>query len=95
MVDQSAFTKMKHGVFIVNVARGPLIDEPALISALESGVVAAAALDVFENEPLATDSPLRNMPQCIFGSHNASNTVDAVTRTSCRAIDEIVGFLNG
>lgn len=95
MVNQSSLPKMKHGVFIVNVARGPLIDEPVLVSALESGYVAAAALDVFEIEPLAMDSPLRNMPQCVFGSHNASNTVDAVARTSCRAIDEIAGFLNG
>ena len=95
IVDQRAFAKMKHGVYIVNVARGSLIDEPALVAALKSGWVAAAALDVFENEPLAGDSPLRDMPQCVFGSHNASNTLEAVARTSRQAVDQIAKFLNG
>ncbi|NVK57617.1 MAG: phosphoglycerate dehydrogenase, partial [Alteromonadaceae bacterium] len=77
----------------VNVARGPLIDEAALIAALQSGHVHSAALDVFEVEPLPADSPLRDMDRCIFGSHNGSNTVDAVIRASHEAITKLAGFL--
>ena len=79
----------------MNVARGPLIDEQALIAALQSGQVRAAALDVFEEEPLPAQSPLRALPQCIFGSHNGSNTADAVRRASFEAMDKLFGFLHG
>jgi D-3-phosphoglycerate dehydrogenase len=85
--------KAKDGVRVVNVGRGPVIDEPALEAALQSGKVYSAALDVFEVEPLPMDSYLRTHPRCIFGSHNASNTVDAVTRTSEIAIDKLICFL--
>jgi D-3-phosphoglycerate dehydrogenase len=80
------------GVFVVNVSRGPLIKECDLIDALNSGHVRAAALDVFENEPLPADSPLRAMGACIFGSHNGSNTVDAVRRASFEAMKKTLGF---
>ena len=77
----------KDGVRVVNVARGPLIDEKALIGALNDGKVAAAALDVFEVEPLPASSPLRHFPQNIFGTHNGSNSKEVVMATSYRAID--------
>jgi D-3-phosphoglycerate dehydrogenase / 2-oxoglutarate reductase len=93
MLDAGVMAQCKPGVRVVNVARGPLIDEPALVSALQSGHVAAAALDVFEVEPLPADSPLRAMPQCIFGSHNGSNTRDAVRRASQEAMSRLFGFL--
>ena len=93
MLDERAIAMAKPGVRVVNVARGPLIDEQALIRALQSGQVAAAALDVFEEEPLPMDSPLRQMPQCIFGSHNGSNTRDAVRRASHEAMEKLFGFL--
>jgi len=86
MLNDETLRETKPGVRIVNVARGPLIDEAALISGLESGHVAAAALDVFEEEPLTDHSPLRAFPQNVFGSHNASNTLEAVLRTSHAAI---------
>ena len=93
MVNAEALTKAKHGVRIINVARGPLIDEVSLIKAIESGQVHSAALDVFEIEPLPIDSPLRQFEQCIFGSHNSSNTVDAVRRASKKAISLLFDFL--
>lgn len=83
----------KHGVRIVNVSRGSIIDESALESALQSGGVYSAALDVFEEEPLPLHSYLRLHPRCIFGSHNASNTTDAVVRASEIAITKLMEFL--
>ena len=93
MLNDAVLQTCKTGVYVVNVARGPLINEAALLGALESGQVAAAALDVMEVEPLPAGSQLRNYPACVFGSHNSSNTADAVTATSHRAIDELFGFL--
>ena len=93
LLNADIFAKVKPAVKIVNVARGPLIDESALIDALSSGQVHSAALDVFEIEPLPLDSPLRSFEQCIFGSHNGSNTVDAVRRASHQAIALLFDFL--
>ena len=95
MLNTGTLNLLKRGARIVNVARGPLIDEQALTAALSSGQVSAAALDVFETEPLPDDSPLRRMPECIFGSHNSSNTAEGVRRASHEAIQKIAGFLNG
>jgi D-3-phosphoglycerate dehydrogenase len=93
MLNGAVLARTRRGVRVVNVARGPLIDETALVKALESGQVSAAALDVFEEEPLPAGSPLRRFDRCILGSHNSSNTVDAVRRASERAIDLLFGFL--
>ena len=94
MLNEESLALMKPGARVVNVARGPLIDEKALIRSLESGHVAAAALDVFEVEPLPINSPLRRMPQCIFGSHNGSNTIEGVERATLKALEEIARFLS-
>ena len=93
MLNASILETVKNGVRIVNVARGPLISEEALVAALRNGTVQSVALDVFETEPLPMTSPLRNFEQCIFGSHNASNTTDAVMRTSNRAVTLLFDFL--
>lgn len=90
LLNEQAFAQMKKGVHIVNVARGPLIDERALICALHAEKVAGAALDVFETEPLPWDSPLRNFENCIFGSHNSSNTFEAVMRVNELSIQNLV-----
>lgn len=94
MFNADVLARCKRGVFVVNVARGPLIDEAALVEALQTGQVQAAALDVFEDEPLPATSPLRDAPQCVFGSHNGSNTQDAVRRASHEAMNKLFGFLN-
>lgn len=94
MINADVMAKAKDGVRIVNVGRGPVIDETALEEALRSGKVHSVALDVFEVEPLPLDSYLRTHPRCIFGSHNASNTSDAVIRTSEIAIAKLMEFLN-
>ena len=94
MLNAETLALMKAGAKVINVARGPLIDESALIDALHSGHISSAALDVFEEEPLPKNSPLREMAQCIFGSHNGSNTKEGVRRATLEAIDNISGFLN-
>jgi D-3-phosphoglycerate dehydrogenase len=94
MLNSQVLASVKPGVRIVNVARGPLIDEKALCAALRDGAVHSAALDVLEVEPLPADSPLRHFgDRCIFGSHNGSNTIDAVIRTSEFAIRVLAEYL--
>jgi len=93
MINAETIAQMKDEVRIINVSRGPLIDEKALAAALESGKVHSAALDVFEEEPLPTDSPLRQFDRCIFGTHNGSNTIDGVRRASKQAIQSLFDFL--
>lgn len=98
LVNGAALAACRRGVRVVNVSRGAVIDEPALIDALVSGQVQSAALDVFENEPLPADSRLRSHQACIFGSHNASNTEDAVVRTSrlaCSSLLKMLGVTHG
>jgi D-3-phosphoglycerate dehydrogenase len=95
MLNAAVLARCKPGLFVVNVARGPLIDEAALTAALQQGHVQAAALDVFEVEPLPDVSALRAMPQNVFGSHNGSNTRDAVRRCSVEAMQRLFGFLHG
>lgn len=93
MINSESISRMKDGVRIVNVSRGGIIDEVALIQGLQSGKVHSAALDVFEVEPLPADSPLRSFDRCIFGTHNGSNTVDAVRRASKQAMKYLFDFL--
>jgi D-3-phosphoglycerate dehydrogenase len=81
---------MKRGVFIINTSRGGLINEEALAVAVREGIVAGAALDVFEIEPLPNDSPLRTFESCIFGCHNSSNTKEAVKRVNEMAINNLI-----
>jgi D-3-phosphoglycerate dehydrogenase / 2-oxoglutarate reductase len=93
MVNKRTLALMRQGSYLVNVGRGPLVDETALVEALASGRVAAAALDVFEEEPLPASSGLRRFEQCVFGSHNASNTREGVLRTSARAVENLMNGL--
>lgn len=95
MFNDDTIGRLKRGVRVVNVARGPVIKETALVHGLESGIVHSAALDVFEVEPMTAGNPLRQFEQCIFGSHNGSNSADAVRRVSRIAIEKIAGFLKG
>lgn len=85
---------LRRGVRVINVSRGPVIDEAALVTGLSEGIVHSIALDVFEVEPLAIDNPLRRFEKSIFGSHNGSNTVDAVRYVSKHAIEKIAHFLD-
>ena len=90
MLGPREFDLMKTGEYIVNTSRGALIDEAALVKALREGKVAGAALDVFEEEPLSPNSPLRQFENCIFGTHNSSNTYEAVLRVNELAIRNLL-----
>lgn len=93
LFDENLLKLCKPGVRVINISRGQLIKESALISGLDSGQIEAAALDVYEVEPLKADSELINHPKCILGSHNGSNTVEAVHRASLHAIDLLYNML--
>lgn len=95
LVDRTTLALTKPGVLLVNTARGPVVDEAALIEALESGHVAGAGLDVFEIEPLPADSRLRDFENVILGTHNGSNTREAVRRTSELASRNVLTRLGG
>src|SRR3984893_17025683 len=77
LLDTARLAKTKRGVRVINCARGGLIDEAALADALRSGQVAAAALDVFETEPLPADSPLRDSPNLVLTPHLGASTAEA------------------
>ena len=94
MINKNTIDSAKNGVSIVNVSRGGIIDETALLEGLKSGKVKSAALDVFEVEPLSSNNELREYDSCIFGTHNGSNTLEGVIRASHQAIDKLFGFLN-
>lgn len=81
------FSRMKVGSYLINTSRGKVVDQPSLVDALSSGKLAGVALDVFEHEPLPIGDPIRSFENVILGSHNASNTREAVRRTSVRALD--------
>lgn len=94
IVNKENILKTKKGVIIINVARGPVVCEDDVVELLESHHIKAVGFDVFETEPLPNHSKLRNYPQNFFGSHNGSNTIEGVDKTSNIAIKKICEFLN-
>jgi len=93
MVDEAAFEKMKKGVRIFNCARGGIIKEAALIGALKAGKVAAAGLDVFEDEPLAADSELRKFPNVVLSPHLGASTAEAQDAVGVEVAEQIADLL--
>lgn len=94
LLNRQTLAQCKQGCFVVNTARGELIDEHALYEALESGQVAGAALDVFAAEP-PVDRRLVDHPRVLPCSHSAGGTVEAHTRSAHMAIDEVLRVLRG
>ncbi len=93
-LNAAAFAKMKNGVRILNVARGPLIVDADLQAALDSGKVAGAALDVFRSEPI-TEHPLFGYPNVIVTPHLGASTAEATDRAGFQAAEQVVAALTG
>jgi len=95
MIDEAAFAKCKKGLRIFNCARGGIIKESALIAALKSGQVAAAGLDVYEDEPLAADSELRKLPTVTLTPHLGASTAEAQESVGIEIAEQIADVLAG
>jgi D-3-phosphoglycerate dehydrogenase len=95
MINTRSLAAMKDGALLINMARGTLVDTPALIAALQSGKVAGAGLDVTDPEPLPADSPLRSMDNVVITSHIASASVKAVTTLRNSVALTVVKMIRG
>ena len=74
LIGKSQLEVMKPSAYLINASRGPVVDESALTTALQEGQIAGAALDVFEQEPLPAESPLRTLTNCLLAPHNANSS---------------------
>lgn len=96
LIGRDQLSSMKPSAWIVNIARGAMIDEPALIDALKSGGIAGACLDVFAEEPLPADSPLWDMPNVHIAAHNSAGMTDGVReRQKQLFLDNLRRFVDG
>lgn len=89
------FDMMKPTAIVVNIARGPVIDESSLIEALRQGKISAAGLDVFETEPLPSNSPLREFDNVVLTAHQSSSTIECRIKTPAAAIENVIRFSEG
>jgi D-3-phosphoglycerate dehydrogenase len=90
LINAQTLALAKPTAVLINTARGPLVDEPALVAALQSGALAGAAMDVYENEPLPVDSPLCRMEQVMLAPHNANSSPMAWERVHINTIRNLL-----
>jgi D-3-phosphoglycerate dehydrogenase / 2-oxoglutarate reductase len=95
MLNKDTFAKCKDGVFVVNAARGGVVDEADLIGALDSGKCAGAAVDVYPSEPPAEDDPLRTHPKILHTPHLGASTAEAQEAVSVDAAKSCLTYLRG
>jgi gluconate 2-dehydrogenase len=95
MIGTPQLAQMKPTAILINGARGPVLDEQALISALKAGKIRAAGLDVFEHEPLPVDSPLLSLPNVVALPHIGSATAQTRYNMAATGIENLINALNG
>jgi phosphoglycerate dehydrogenase-like enzyme len=95
LLDAGRLAQMKDGSVLVNTSRGAIVDEAALVSALQTGPISAAGLDVFENEPLAADSPLRSLPNVVLTPHIGWTVEEVLIEFADIAADQLEQYLAG
>jgi D-3-phosphoglycerate dehydrogenase len=95
MIGKAEFALMKSGTVLVNMARGKVVDESALIEALSSRRLACAALDVFETEPLPLNNPLLKLPNILLSPHMSAHTKEALSRTAIEVAEAVKTVLSG
>lgn len=94
LINSAAFARMKPSAYLINTARGPVIDEAALVNALQQGRIAGAGLDVFEHEPAVT-APLLKMPNVVLLPHIGSATHETRTAMAMLAVENAIDVLSG
>lgn len=95
LIGERELSMVKPGAVLVNTSRGPVVDEPALIRALQAGRLGAAGLDVFEEEPLPLNSPLRQMENVVMTPHTAAYSEDAAVELYQQACQEAIDIIAG
>ena len=95
MIGAAQLALMKPDALIVNTARGPIIDQAALVEALQNGRLGGAALDVFENEPISTSDALLSLPNVVVAPHIGSATLATRSRMANLVVDNLVAYLHG
>jgi phosphoglycerate dehydrogenase-like enzyme len=95
LIDAKALRAMKPTAYLINAARGRLIDEAALLRALQEGWIAGAALDVYTEEPLPPTHPLRRLPNCLALPHNAFNSAETAAAVNHAVVENILAVMRG
>lgn len=95
LLDAAAISRMKPGATLINTSRGPIIDVPAMIDALESGALAGAGIDVYAQEPLPANDPIRRAPNLILTPHVGYVSDDTWRMFHVQMLENILGFLDG
>ncbi len=92
LIDRPAFAKMRKGVYIINCARGGIVNEDALVGAIQEGIVAGAALDVFVEEPIKPDHPLLKLEQVVCTPHLGASTDEAQENVAIEVAEQMVDY---
>ena len=94
-LDKAALARVKPGAYLINTARGQLVDQDALVECLRDGRLAGAALDVYAQEPIPADCPLLHMPQVVLCPHLGGLSKDMAPRSAAFVIEDVLHFLRG